>query len=649
MKRKVKWLIPCLVACFMVVGLVQTASYTFATTEEVQTEETTDELNTDESSEFSNEDANSFDPDLNGDESLSEETMSNYKIFDEGATYATEIDKGDIYLNVGDTKNLGNIFISYGKWTSDNYEIVTVDQYGKIEGISSSNGHPVQVKHSYKGINGRRYVEIYYVYVNEQTVTYKESAEFYYLKTPTSDPVSNDTSQWGAKLGEGKIDTKDIVWTNNRNCFIPTTPKRVVEWPDDLGEQNEDGSYTLYRNTNDNSHWMAIFNAYKESVSKDLKLDITTEDIECIILHPYKISKNNGTNPDKHVDCTVEIKVKGIVTASFYVMEPGSTSYEWKEASNYKLGADNTVTVNGPKETYEAEKEYNGIKYVFDGWYKDETCTEENKVTFGTQISENTNFYARYVPKTVTINYVALANGSVSNSTETVNVTGSVTGSTATPNTNYKFVGWYSDQNCTEASLVSTKATLDDSELVKINQVNGEWQEATYYARFERIVQDITVKKDVSGDYGNHNETFNFSYSYMDGNDEITGTFTLKDLDDKGRDDEGFKISNIPIGTQLTITESNVAGYETTATYTGQNADSAITANVVGDKDDDSKSITVTVDNNHNLITITNTKNSIPLTGITDNTPKGLGLIGSIVVEIAAIAFVLKKKRQLKM
>ena len=34
MKRIVKWLIPCLVACFMVVGLVQTASYTFATTEE---------------------------------------------------------------------------------------------------------------------------------------------------------------------------------------------------------------------------------------------------------------------------------------------------------------------------------------------------------------------------------------------------------------------------------------------------------------------------------------------------------------------------------------------------------------------------------------------------------------------------------------
>ena len=48
-------------------------------------------------------------------------------------------------------------------------------------------------------------------------------------------------------------------------------------------------------------------------------------------------------------------------------------------------------------------------------------------------------------------------------------------------------------------------------------------------------------------------------------------------------------------------------------------------------------------------VTVTNTAEAVPLTGITDNTPKGLGLIGSIVVEIAAIAFVLKKKRQLKM
>ena len=57
MKRIVKWLIPCLVACFMVVGLVQTASFTFAN-EEVQTEivGSSDDLNAGNSNEGSDTD-----------------------------------------------------------------------------------------------------------------------------------------------------------------------------------------------------------------------------------------------------------------------------------------------------------------------------------------------------------------------------------------------------------------------------------------------------------------------------------------------------------------------------------------------------------------------------------------------------------------
>ena len=53
--------------------------------------------------------------------------------------------------------------------------------------------------------------------------------------------------------------------------------------------------------------------------------------------------------------------------------------------------------------------------------------------------------------------------------------------------------------------------------------------------------------------------------------------------------------------------------------------------------------------NDNDEVVVTNHRDAAPIAGITDNTPKGLGLIGSIVVEIAAIAFVLKKKRQLKM
>ncbi|MGN1277149.1 MAG: InlB B-repeat-containing protein [Floccifex sp.] len=632
MKKILKWLIPCLVACFMVAGLVQNQGLIFAEDQNVQ----------DESGEISksSNDVSSTDFGLKGDESLSGERASDYKTPDKGTT--TEIDKGVTFLNVGETMNLG-YYPYYGNWTSDDSSIVTVDQYGNITGISSSNGQAVQVKHSYIGISGRNYVEIYSIYVNGQTATYEEYAQFYYLKTPTSDPVSNDTDQWGTVLGIGTINTEDIVWTENKNCFISTTPERVVAWPAGYGVTNADGSYTLNKDTSDNSHWMAIFNAYKDSVSSDLKVDIGTEDIESIILHPYKISKNNGTNPDKHVDCTVEIKVTGIVTATFYVMEPGSTSYEWKEATNYKLLENGKATVNGPKGSYEAEKDYNGIRYVFDGWYTDEACSETNKVTFdlnnGIDISSNTNFYAKYVPKTVTINYLALENGKVSNSSETVNVTGNVTGSTATPNENYKFVGWYSNQNCAEENLVSTKATLDETELTKINQVSGEWQNATYYAKFEKAVQDITVKKNVSGSYGDKTQLFTFSYSFTNLDGETVASKESISLSNG----QEFVIQNVPYGAVLTITESDSDGYVTTAKY-GTVDSLPDTGSPFTDG-----SIAIKTVKGNNFVLVDNCKESVPITGITDNTPKGLGMIGTIVAEVVAIAFVLKKKRQLKM
>ncbi|MSS02021.1 InlB B-repeat-containing protein [Floccifex porci] len=645
MKRIVKWLIPCLVACFMVVGLVQKASFTFAN-EEGQTEETTGELNTDESSEFSNEDANSFDSDSNEDESLSEETMSNYKISGEGTTYDNPSEK-DIEMNVRDKGYIAG-YVLFGDWSSNHPDIVTVDSSGYIKCIKSSNGQPVKVTYTIFGEQRR----VYNVYVYGDN-----EVAFYYLKTPTSKPDSNDTDQWGKRLGVGTINTEGIKWIKDeegkdKNCFISTTPKRVLTWPtnDDLGEQNADGSYTLTRNENSDSHWMAIFNAYRDSVSHNLHKEINIGDIQSIILHPYKISQNNNTAPDKHVDCTVEIKVNDIVTATFFVMEPGSTSYEWKEATDYLKG-NGVAIVNGTKNNYE-DKVDGENKYRFDGWYTDEA--RENKVNFPIEISENTYFYAKYVPKTVTINYVvASGNGTVSNNPETVNVIGDVAGSTATPAENYKFVGWYSDQSC--ETLVSEEATLNGTILSGINKSpSGEWQPATYYAKFERATQDITVKKDVKGDFGNHNETFNFTYSYKVGNNTVDGDFSLTDINSDGSDNSGTILRNIPLGAELTIVEKDVAGYETIATYTNSSGSSETSSDssnitVEGNKELGDKIISVTVDKDNNLITITNTKDTVPLTGIIDNTPKGLGLIGSIVVEIAAIAFVLKKKRQLKM
>ena len=42
--------------------------------------------------------------------------------------------------------------------------------------------------------------------------TSTKPADFYYLKTPTSNPKSNSPEQWGATLGKGKITLEGATW-----------------------------------------------------------------------------------------------------------------------------------------------------------------------------------------------------------------------------------------------------------------------------------------------------------------------------------------------------------------------------------------------------------------------------------------------------
>ena len=59
---------------------------------------------------------------------------------------------------------------------------------------------------------------------------------------------------------------------------------------------------------------------------------------------------------------------------------------------------------------------------------------------------------------------------------------------TAVPDTGYHFLGWYSDENCT--NRLTTETTY------KPSKTNGEWQSATYYAKFEIDMHTVTVTYD---------------------------------------------------------------------------------------------------------------------------------------------------------
>lgn len=101
-----------------------------------------------------------------------------------------------------------------------------------------------------------------------------------------------------------------------------------------------------------------------------------------------------------------------------------------------------------------------------------------------------------YTENTATINYVVVGPegcGSVTPGSETVKVlTGEAQGSTAAvSNKTYKFVGWYSDEACTQ--LVG-----ENEKFVPQKSADNMYRSATYYAKFDYNVVDLTITKAIS-------------------------------------------------------------------------------------------------------------------------------------------------------
>lgn len=102
-----------------------------------------------------------------------------------------------------------------------------------------------------------------------------------------------------------------------------------------------------------------------------------------------------------------------------------------------------------------------------------------------------------YTENTATINYQVVGPdgcGTVSPASETVKVlSGAPSGSTPTASENYIFKGWYSDYECTtpvDAAQVDSNNTFTP---IKLN--SQSWTNATYYAKFEYALADLTIAK----------------------------------------------------------------------------------------------------------------------------------------------------------
>ena len=318
-------------------------------------------------------------------------------------------------------------------WTSSNEQILSVDENGLVTGNRQGSA---TITASVQGANNKTLsaTKTIEVVKNESpSGNNRQQALVYYLKDPNSDANSNGSDQWGPdSIGTAIVNVEGATWTGDKNCF-DNVDQRVVSWPN--------GTNVISR---DNKAWNLIFDAYKASIESKLGLTITKDDVEEITLAPAKISRNNGTNPDMHLDCNVNIKCKSVALVKYYLFDANGTNWEMLGSKNYLVKDESTtqpsdVTSKDLPET----KEVNGVTYTLSDWYTDQSLTT-SAPSFPAKVTGSVNYYAKYVAGyQVKYNLAGgqFSDGSTS-ATEKHNVDTDVVVKEAPTRKGYKFTGW---------------------------------------------------------------------------------------------------------------------------------------------------------------------------------------------------------------
>ena len=313
------------------------------------------------------------------------------------------------------------------EWSSSNEDILTVDNSGNVTGVRQ--GTATVTVSFISAVDGSEVSASKDVTV---TATKKatDQASVYYLLDPDKDANSNDSGHWAPEpLGIAMVNTTGATWTGGKNCF-DNVDQRVVSWPN--------GTNVVPRGSD---AWNEIFENYRATIQAQLPgVTFTKDDVEEIALVPAKISKNNGTNPDMHLDCNVSIKCKNVALVKYYLRDAGSAQFVQKGSKNY-ISGNATQPSDVMNEQFPETKTVDGVTYTFSGWYLDQSFTQP--ATFPYTVNSSTNFYAKYVGG-FRVTY-DLAGGSWNNSDATTYI--AQEGSTQTVKSEptregYKFTGW---------------------------------------------------------------------------------------------------------------------------------------------------------------------------------------------------------------
>ena len=315
-------------------------------------------------------------------------------------------------------------------WSSDNEEILTVNEDGLVTGKRQGSATVTA------SVQGTAVSTTKKITVEQDTATKGTKATVYFLLDPTKDPNSNDQSEWGEAYGTAVVNLENAKWVNDKNCF-EDVDQRVISWPK--------GTNIIPRNSKE---WDQIFNNYQATLKAQFgELQFSKDDVEEITLVPAKISKNNGTTSTSlatHLDCSVNIKCKNIALVKYYLFDAGGTGYVQQGSQNYII---NDSAKTDPKSVigndFPETKTVSGVTYTFSGWYTDQSLTKPAP-KFPAKVTASVDYYAKYIAGYQVMYNLAggkFSDGSTS-ATEKHNVDTMVVVREQPTRAGYKFTGW---------------------------------------------------------------------------------------------------------------------------------------------------------------------------------------------------------------
>ena len=214
-----------------------------------------------------------------------------------------------------------------------------------------------------------------------------------------------------------------------------------------------------------------------------------------------------------------EVTIEGLALNLYYDRKTYPLTVKYLEyGTNKELATPYTST-----EKYRFGKQVSGTAISIKGY---KLVGQETKTT---SIKEGENeiiFY--YTEEDVTIRYVAVepGYGTVSIGSETVKAkTGTASGSTPTAKPRYRFIGWYTDEECTTPV---NSSWVDSNNHIDPQKADEVYVSTTYYAKFVENLGDLTIKKNGCSDI-DENQTFLFRLKGLDEgvNDHIDMVVTI--------------------------------------------------------------------------------------------------------------------------